>query len=103
MKGKNTHLLFCTSGILLRRLLSDRNLNGVTHIFVDEIHERGMNEGSFLIDNLISVIALKKYLRRLMLSALVCVFLRLLIDCAKGSASTASGFKVGFNECHLEC
>lgn len=46
MKGKNTHLLFCTSGILLRRLLSDRNLNGVTHVFVDEIHERGMNEGA---------------------------------------------------------
>jgi ATP-dependent RNA helicase DHX36 len=45
MKGKDTHLLFCTSGILLRRLLSDRNLNGVTHVFVDEIHERGMNEG----------------------------------------------------------
>lgn len=45
MKGKNTHLLFCTSGILLRRLLSDRNLDGITHVFVDEIHERGMNEG----------------------------------------------------------
>lgn len=49
MKGKNTHLLFCTSGILLRRLLSDRNLNGVTHVFVDEIHERGMNEGAVLM------------------------------------------------------
>ncbi|KAL0455239.1 UNVERIFIED_CONTAM: DExH-box ATP-dependent RNA helicase DExH3 [Sesamum latifolium] len=46
MKSKNTHLLFCTSGILLRRLLSDRNLDGITHVFVDEIHERGMNEGS---------------------------------------------------------
>lgn len=46
VKGKNTHLLFCTSGILLRRLLSDRNLDGITHVFVDEIHERGMNEGS---------------------------------------------------------
>ncbi|KAK9074968.1 hypothetical protein SSX86_003287 [Deinandra increscens subsp. villosa] len=46
MKGKNTHLLFCTSGILLRRLLSDHNLDGVTHVFVDEIHERGMNEGT---------------------------------------------------------
>lgn len=46
MKGKNTHLLFCTSGILLRRLLSDRNLTGITHVFVDEIHERGMNEGA---------------------------------------------------------
>lgn len=48
MKGKNTHLLFCTSGILLRRLLSDRNLDGITHVFVDEIHERGMNEGNEL-------------------------------------------------------
>ena len=47
MKGKKTHLLFCTSGILLRRLLSDRNLSGITHVFVDEIHERGMNEGVF--------------------------------------------------------
>lgn len=46
VKGKNTHLLFCTSGILLRRLLSDRNLDGITHVFVDEIHERGMNEGT---------------------------------------------------------
>lgn len=46
MKGKNTHLLFCTTGILLRRLLSDHNLDGITHVFVDEIHERGMNEGT---------------------------------------------------------
>lgn len=45
MKGKDTHLLFCTTGILLRRLLVDRNLKGVTHVIVDEIHERGMNEG----------------------------------------------------------
>ncbi|KAJ0981719.1 hypothetical protein J5N97_009974 [Dioscorea zingiberensis] len=52
MKGKNTHLLFCTSGILLRRLLGDRNLNGITHVFVDEIHERGMNEGAhFFLKN----------------------------------------------------
>ena len=45
MKGRDTHLLFCTTGILLRRLLVDRNLKGVTHVIVDEIHERGMNEG----------------------------------------------------------
>lgn len=24
----------------------DRSLKGVTHVIVDEIHERGMNEGS---------------------------------------------------------
>lgn len=49
MKGRDTHLLFCTTGILLRKLLSDRNLKGITHVIVDEIHERGMNEGRILI------------------------------------------------------
>lgn len=46
MKGRDTRLLFCTTGILLRRLLVDRKLKGVTHVIVDEIHERGMNEGN---------------------------------------------------------
>lgn len=46
MKGRDTRLLFCTTGILLRRLLVDRDLKGVTHVVVDEIHERGMNEGN---------------------------------------------------------
>ncbi|KAK3006766.1 hypothetical protein RJ639_017121, partial [Escallonia herrerae] len=44
MKGRDTRLLFCTTGILLRRLLVDRSLKGVTHVIVDEIHECGMNE-----------------------------------------------------------
>lgn len=48
IKGRDTRLLFCTTGILLRRLLIDRNLKGVTHVIVDEIHERGMNEGKLL-------------------------------------------------------
>ncbi|GAY54627.1 hypothetical protein CUMW_158220 [Citrus unshiu] len=48
MKGRDTRLLFCTTGILLRRLLVDRNLKGVTHVIVDEVHERGMNEGKVL-------------------------------------------------------
>jgi len=47
VKGRDTRLLFCTTGILLRRLLVDRNLRGVTHVIVDEIHERGMNEGMY--------------------------------------------------------
>lgn len=50
MKGRDTRLLFCTTGILLRRLLVDRNLEGVTHVIVDEIHERGMNEGDFVFE-----------------------------------------------------
>lgn len=60
MKGRDTHLLFCTTGILLRRLLADRNLKGVTHVIVDEIHERGMNEGRTL--NLINSLTFRRFL-----------------------------------------
>ncbi|XP_047966459.1 DExH-box ATP-dependent RNA helicase DExH3-like isoform X2 [Salvia hispanica] len=67
-KGKNTHLLFCTTGILLRRLLSDRNLDGVTHIFVDEIHERGMNE-DFLLIVLKDLLPRQRDLRLILMSA----------------------------------
>ncbi|GAB2280021.1 hypothetical protein Dimus_014658 [Dionaea muscipula] len=49
MKGRDTRLLFCTTGILLRRLLVDRSLKGISHVIVDEIHERGMNEDFLLI------------------------------------------------------
>lgn len=49
IRGRDTRLLFCTTGVLLRRLLVDRSLKGVTHVFVDEIHERGMNEGNIKI------------------------------------------------------
>ncbi|XP_028107993.1 DExH-box ATP-dependent RNA helicase DExH3 isoform X2 [Camellia sinensis] len=68
MKGRNTHLLFCTSGILLRRLLSDRNLNGITHVFVDEIHERGMNE-DFLLIVLKDLLPRRRDLRLILMSA----------------------------------
>ncbi|XP_004301561.1 PREDICTED: probable ATP-dependent RNA helicase DHX36-like [Fragaria vesca subsp. vesca] len=68
MKGKNTHLLFCTSGILLRRLLSDRNLSGITHVFVDEIHERGMNE-DFLLIVLKDLLPRRRDIRLILMSA----------------------------------
>ncbi|KAK6802454.1 hypothetical protein RDI58_000234 [Solanum bulbocastanum] len=68
VKGKNTHLLFCTSGILLRRLLSDRNLDGITHVFVDEIHERGMNE-DFLLIVLKDLLPRRPDLRLILMSA----------------------------------
>eukprot|EP00210_Caulerpa_lentillifera_P002836 g2710.t1 len=48
-RSNHTRLLFCTSGVLLRRLIGDRGLDSVSHIIVDEIHERGMNEDFLLI------------------------------------------------------
>ena len=37
-----TRLSFVTTGILLRRLQRDPNLEAVSHLVIDEIHERGV-------------------------------------------------------------
>lgn len=68
MRGRDTRLLFCTTGILLRRLLVDRNLKGVTHVFIDEIHERGMNE-DFLIIVLKDLLPRRPELKLILMSA----------------------------------
>ncbi len=39
-KSSRTKLLFCTTGVILRRLIEDPLLNGVSHVVVDEVHER---------------------------------------------------------------
>lgn len=68
MRGRDTRLLFCTTGILLRRLLVDRKLEGVTHVIVDEIHERGMNE-DFLLIVLKDLLPRRPELRLILMSA----------------------------------
>ncbi|KAK6127667.1 hypothetical protein DH2020_038583 [Rehmannia glutinosa] len=68
MRGRDTRLLFCTTGILLRRLLLDRNLKGTTHVIVDEIHERGMNE-DFLLIVLKDLLPRRPELRLILMSA----------------------------------
>jgi ATP-dependent RNA helicase DHX36 len=40
-----TRLLLCTTGVLLRRLQCDPDLASISHIFVDEVHERDLNTG----------------------------------------------------------
>ncbi|KAI8868250.1 P-loop containing nucleoside triphosphate hydrolase protein, partial [Ramicandelaber brevisporus] len=44
-----TKLLFCTTGVLLRRLHDDPELNGVSHVIVDEVHERSVDSDFLLI------------------------------------------------------
>jgi len=39
-RSRNTRLMFCTTGVVLRRLQDDPDLTGVSHIIVDECHER---------------------------------------------------------------
>ncbi|KAK9867126.1 hypothetical protein WJX84_000721, partial [Apatococcus fuscideae] len=44
-----TQVLFCTTGVLLRRLLSDSNLQDVSHVVVDEVHERSADSDLLLM------------------------------------------------------
>ena len=55
--GADTRLMFCTTGILLRRLQGDPELTGVSHVIVDEVHERSV-DGDFLL------VLLRQLLRR---------------------------------------
>jgi ATP-dependent RNA helicase DHX36 len=39
-RSSETRLLFCTTGVILRRLVEDPTLKGISHVIVDEVHER---------------------------------------------------------------
>eukprot|EP00252_Welwitschia_mirabilis_P018479 TRINITY_DN4106_c0_g1_i1.p1 TRINITY_DN4106_c0_g1~~TRINITY_DN4106_c0_g1_i1.p1 ORF type:complete len:1010 (-),score=207.73 TRINITY_DN4106_c0_g1_i1:315-3344(-) len=69
-KSSQTRLLYCTTGVLLRRLIQDPNLKGVSHVIVDEIHERGMNE-DFLIIILRDLVRRRCDLRLILMSATI--------------------------------
>ncbi|KAI9246269.1 P-loop containing nucleoside triphosphate hydrolase protein [Phascolomyces articulosus] len=63
-------LVFCTTGILLRRLESDKTLEGVTHVIVDEVHERTI-ESDFLLVILRQLCSIRPDLRIILMSATV--------------------------------
>ena len=48
-QSRRTRLLFCTTGILLRRLLSDPVLMGTTCVVLDEVHERSIESDLLLL------------------------------------------------------
>ena len=48
-RSSHTKLLFCTTGIVLRRLQDDSTLKGVSHVIVDEVHERQQQTDVLLI------------------------------------------------------
>ncbi|KAJ3700380.1 hypothetical protein LUZ61_004085 [Rhynchospora tenuis] len=54
-RNEQTKLLFCTTGILLRKLSTNKHFEGITHVVVDEVHERSLL-GDFLLIVLKSLI-----------------------------------------------
>ncbi|KAF9794040.1 hypothetical protein SFRURICE_010373 [Spodoptera frugiperda] len=65
--SSKTRLTFCTTGILLRRLEYDPQLKSVTHILVDEVHERS-EESDFLLLILRDLVKVRKDLRVILMS-----------------------------------
>eukprot|EP00930_Biecheleria_cincta_P016865 TRINITY_DN13576_c1_g1_i1.p1 TRINITY_DN13576_c1_g1~~TRINITY_DN13576_c1_g1_i1.p1 ORF type:complete len:1124 (+),score=184.16 TRINITY_DN13576_c1_g1_i1:264-3635(+) len=63
-----TCLMYCTTGVLLRRLQSAPDLQSVTHVVVDEVHERTM-ETDLLLLLLKRLCTQRKNLRVLLMSA----------------------------------
>ncbi|CAM9373169.1 unnamed protein product, partial [Hapterophycus canaliculatus] len=66
--SEHTKLLFVTTGILLRRLQADPQLEGVTHVILDEVHERTV-DSDFLIIILRDLALQRKDLTLVLMSA----------------------------------
>ncbi|KAM9845045.1 putative ATP-dependent RNA helicase DHX57 [Aulostomus maculatus] len=64
----STRLLYCTTGVLLRRLENKADLKGITHVIVDEVHER-MEESDFLLLVLKDLITERPDLKVILMSA----------------------------------
>ncbi|KAK0198729.1 P-loop containing nucleoside triphosphate hydrolase protein [Armillaria mellea] len=65
-----TKLLFCTTGVVLRRLSSGDKLKDVSHIIVDEVHERSV-DGDFLLLELKELLTENKTLKVVLMSATI--------------------------------
>ena len=68
--GAATRLLFCTTGVLLRRLQEDKALEQLTHVIVDEVHERSV-DGDFLLALLRDLLLKREGLKVILMSATV--------------------------------
>lgn len=64
----HTRLLFCTVGVLLRRLQSEPALGSVSHLVVDEVHERDVLT-DFLLVLVRDILAVRRELKLILMSA----------------------------------
>lgn len=67
-RSDDTRLVFCTTGVLLRQMQSDPELEGVTHLLVDEVHERSV-ETDFVLLLVRDILRQRPSLRVVLMSA----------------------------------
>eukprot|EP00053_Salpingoeca_punica_P017114 m.163705 g.163705 ORF g.163705 m.163705 type:complete len:1485 (-) comp17116_c0_seq1:220-4674(-) len=67
-QSAKTRLLFCTTGVLLRQLHSDPQLSHITHILVDEVHERSV-DSDVLLAVLKGLLSKRRDLKLVLMSA----------------------------------
>ena len=69
-QSKQTRIIFCTTGVMMRRLLGDPELKSISHIILDEVHERTI-ESDLLLFLLKRLIVEKKnpHLKIVLMSA----------------------------------
>ncbi|KAI8622119.1 P-loop containing nucleoside triphosphate hydrolase protein [Chytriomyces sp. MP71] len=70
VRSSETKLTFCTTGILLRMLQGDPSLDHVSHIIVDEVHERSV-DSDFLLVILRDLIKKRKDICVILMSATI--------------------------------
>lgn len=65
-----TRLVFCTYGVLLRRLQDDEFLTNISFVVLDEVHERGV-DSDFALALLVSAMASRPSLKLILMSATI--------------------------------
>ncbi|XP_067424694.1 ATP-dependent RNA helicase DHX29 isoform X2 [Emydura macquarii macquarii] len=68
--GEATRLLYCTTGVLLRKLQDNSLLSNVSHVIVDEVHERSV-QSDFLLIILKEILHKRSDLHLILMSATV--------------------------------
>lgn len=66
--SKKTRITLCTTGILLRRLQCDPDLANISHLIIDEVHERDINS-DFALIILKELLQRRKSLKLILMSA----------------------------------
>lgn len=67
-RSAKTRLLFCTTGVVLRHLEGSPDLRGISHVIVDEVHERSI-DSDFLLIILKGLLARRPDLKLILMSA----------------------------------